>query len=112
MNKGTSSIVCQMRMSKIGLRSYLITIKAADTSTCRLCGYGPENLSHLLYDCYYAGNQRRQFFERSFLDWFTYPLLNILSTVTLVVKAAYFIKATKLLAQFNRVAIPYITVEA
>jgi ribonuclease HI len=106
MRKAVSTIVCQMRTSKIGLNSYLFRIKARDTASCRRCNDAVETVQHVLYECEGLDDIRSEIFEVKRLSVIHQPLEDLLTTPKTAIQAAKFLKQSQLLPQFEGVYIP------
>ena len=106
IKKPKTALIIQMKTGKIGLHAFLFGHKLANNSKCE-CGHRSQTVQHVLYKCRkitrlrretWRDVQRKEPFE--FVEW-----RKMLTHPSYSKKAAYFIRKTGPLKQFQGTAV-------
>lgn len=107
VKKPVTALITQMRTGKIGLRAFLFARKLANSSKCE-CGHRSQTVRHILSDCRKFARLRREMWKDvqrkepfGVFEWkrmLTHPS-------SYAKKAAYFMRETGLLKQFQGTAV-------
>ena len=106
VKKPVTALITQMRTGKIGLRAFLFARKLADNSKCD-CGHRSQTVRHILSDCRKFVRLRREMWTDvqrkepfGVVEW-----KRMLTHPSYAKKAAYFMRNTGLLKQFQGTAV-------
>ena len=106
IKKPVTALITQMRTGKIGLRAFLFARKLADNSKCE-CGHRSQTVRHVLSDCRKFTRLRRETWRDvqrkepfGVVEW-----RRTLTHPSYAKKAAYFMRKTGLLKQFQGTAV-------